>query len=129
MREAEFLNAKLNGGYTGAPMRFSNVKLQKAKFNNSLIIFTNFSDNNMESADFSGAKLYRQFGRYPNAEPVIFTNANLRNAKFNDAVLIGVKFEKSNLSGANFRWFELSNVKFDKDTNLSGAIWLNGYPC
>ncbi len=122
LSEAELVDADLSG-----------ADLRGAIFDNSHLIRASFRDSNLLGAGFSGANL-----RSSDFGEAILVGAQIDNAKISDANFAGANLLGANFSstgiidvrGTDFSSTESmmslgSNVKYDLNTNFTGA-WADG---
>lgn len=103
----------------------SNLKLLDCKFSFSNLVNTDFSNTNLNKAEFveilcSDSKFNSCFLHLSD-----FSKATLQNTEFKKAFMLGSNFSHSTLSSINFAEADLRSVKFDKaylyDPNFDGA--------
>jgi len=80
---------------------FSNSKIYKTKFNNSVLTNTQFENSKIESCAFNKINLFGVSFRGARLVNIIFDNTDLSYSNFEEAVLENVDFKKSYQHGSN----------------------------
>ncbi len=122
--DTDAFNEEIKGGSNGADLTetdFSNINLENAEFFNADLTSSSFADSHLTNVKFEGCDL----------TSVDFTRASLVECSFAESVLNGTdfsyatvdfgNFSDADLAGAIFQSADLTNSDFSMAENLSAC--------